>query len=151
MRVAELCRRVDSFTPNQNSLKFATLLRSPLQDEFYEFHFTSMFLQINSFVKEAFGTTSLNALASPWSHQLAEQFYHYAKEVARPDPYGTQWEPLLRDGALRCNLLQGMILKILDVNIFTSLLFGASTGHMATLGIDDAATIGSEGEFSWLK
>ncbi|KAK7743619.1 hypothetical protein SLS53_004154 [Cytospora paraplurivora] len=85
-----------------------------------------------------------------WLTKLPEEFVKYASEVARGDPVimpppqtdTNNWEYLFLAKDSRVLLIVGVIAKILEQNVFGSLLFGATPGQKQALhNIDNETAI----------
>lgn len=93
-----------------------------------------------------------------WLSKLPKEFVKYASEVARGDPVimpppqtdPNNWEYLFLAKESRVLLIVGVIAKILEENVFGSLLFGATPGQKQALhNIDHATATVADCNSSW--
>lgn len=135
-----------SFSPSRLALDFS-VAGQDLPDEFYESHFNTLFGNVYSLVQGAFcpSNKAQAPKVSPWVREYSKEFLTYVQLVAHPDARAGKWERLLSDKAERACLLTAVIFKVLDTNVFSHLLFGASSEHEALLRSSDAALIDAEG------
>ncbi|CAM1504738.1 Fc.00g023290.m01.CDS01 [Cosmosporella sp. VM-42] len=116
-------------------------------DEFYELHFSKVFVEIYTLVEANFCPPRQSEWTkiSPWLRQYPESFNKYIELLAHPDPYSGKWDRLLRVAKERSFLLQAMIMKVLDTQVLSNLLFGADPEHTKILQSDDASYVNAEG------
>ena len=119
-------------------------------DEFYELHFSHMFVEIFNLVEKTFCPPdgSRHKKKSPWLREYPESFNKYIELLAHPDPFSGKWDRLLRVDQERSFLIQAMIMKVLDTQVLSSLLFGADPEHAKILKSDDVSYITTEGTFN---
>lgn len=118
-------------------------------DKVLEFHYTKILRNIYFLAMDVFaGEGDLTGKQSPWVHQYPNEFYEHVKAIARPDPHGRHWEGLLRDKYERVFLVVGIVMRVLDTSIFSSLMFGASDKHQKALEAHDIDLIEYDGKLS---
>ena len=84
----------------------------------------------------------------PWAASLAPEFVRYAEQVAEPDPATGGWDPLLKDTLQRKWLLVGILVRILEMKVFSQNLWGAGTEEGQMLHELDRAFFTHEGKSS---
>ncbi|KAF7546725.1 hypothetical protein G7046_g9219 [Stylonectria norvegica] len=133
-------------SPRRRSLQFS-LLRQEHPDEFYELHYSNIYVEVYTLVEKTFSPKNSHKgpARSLWLREYPEQFKKYVELLARPDPFSGKWDRLLRDENERSFLLQAIIMKTLDTQVFSSLLFGADPEHMKILQAADASFVNAEG------
>lgn len=136
------------FSPIRRSLQFEQMAQDD-SGEFFERHFSELFVEIHTLVSSAFcpnGDEETDvATFSPWLQKHRDEFLQYVQVIARPDFLSQQWGSLLRDNTERTCLLQGVMMKVLDTHVFSSLLFGADAEHLSILESIDVSMIHAEG------
>lgn len=139
-------KELRSFQPNRRSLDFK-VLDTDFADEFYEMIFNNLFVEIFAVAHSAFhpGDIPKPPRTSLWLREYPEEFLKYVELVAYPDARAGAWGRLLSDGNERVNLIMAIIYRVLDEKVFSSLLFGASSGHDEALKKIDTALINVEG------
>ena len=117
-------------------------------DAFFEKHYADLFINIFDLADDTFGGCErLQQAESPWAAQHPPEFFEYVKVVAGPDPNMGQWENMLRIADERVFLLTGVIMRAIDANVLSSLLFGASDKHREALDTQDVDLVNFEGQF----
>jgi hypothetical protein len=131
----------------------ATLQPQPLQlqfdlhpdadrsDSFFVDEFRKLFRRIFNFSQAFFGIHNLDEgeFHQPWVANLAPEFVSYVEQVAESDPAVGGWEDLLRDTQQRRWLIVAVIMRILEVQVFQTDLWGADQQEKELLlGIERA-------------
>lgn len=117
------------------------------RDNFFQDNFSDLYVDIFTLAKEVFaGDGHLPNNQSAWEHEYPQEFYAYVQAIARPDPHTGHWEDLLAHETERISLIQGIIMKVFDVKIFSSQLFGASDDHEKALTAHDIDLLSVDGE-----
>lgn len=78
---------------------------------------------------------------------VSKEFITYASMISRQDKHRGGWDGLLTAKASRVPFVMGVIAKVLEVNVFDKLLFGADQAQEDLLSAQDIATIETEGEY----
>lgn len=113
-----------------------------------------LFARVWEFSSDTFGLHSITESHNDmnwtrrWLHKLPREFVDIASQVARGDPTiappkesdPTNWEHLFLDQNSRVKLMVGIMAKLLEKNVFNSLLFGARDEEKTALESDDRAT-----------
>lgn len=145
--VDETIQDLNELTLEQPDLVFPASL-SHQDDEFYEYHFTELFVSVQTLSGKVFGGGEHQHFCrkrSPWSPEYPDEFYEHVKAVAHPDPNSQQWESLVRDNGERIMLINGIVWKVLHANVLSSLMFGAGEDHEKALSTHDDALMDVEG------
>ena len=112
-----------------------------------------LFARVWEFCSDTFGLYSMGAdykrydWTLRWLDKLPKEFVVLASQVARGDmtivtPKGSDpnnWEFLFLDSMSRVKLMVGVMAKLLEKNVFNSLLFGANDVEETALMADDQA------------
>ncbi|UPK99563.1 hypothetical protein LCI18_010498 [Fusarium solani-melongenae] len=135
-----------SFSPSRLALDFS-LVGQDMPDEFYETNFNTLLRNVYSLVQRVFcpRDNTQAPKVSPWLRENPDEFLHHIELVAHPDLRAGRWGRLLTDQAERTCLLTAIIFKVLDTNVFSSLLFGAGPEHEELLKSFDTELINAEG------
>lgn len=136
-------KELSRFRPSRCHLQFEQSLQDH-PDEFYELHFSNLFVEVNVLVRKAFRQPT-KPKSAPWLQEHPGQFIKYVELLARPDRHAGRWDRLLRDKTERDFLLQATLMKIIDAKVFSSLLFGADPEHLSILQSTDASLANEEG------
>ncbi|KAK5992542.1 hypothetical protein PT974_05955 [Cladobotryum mycophilum] len=142
--LAEKQRNIKRDAPAQRELDFSAI-QTTITDEVFERLFLNLFLEICELVQDGFGDPVVTGRGSLWVQKYSAAFYNLVRTVARPGSDESQWDTLLSDGSQRCALLQGVVLKALEKNVFAKLLFGATPEHNKLLSTEDETLINVEG------
>lgn len=136
-------------SPTRLALEFRPL-HEEQGDEFYELNFGRLFVEVYTLAERTFSVTKRPGPVkrAAWLMEYSESFYKYAEALANPDSNAGNWSRLLRDEKERGFLLSAMIMKVLDTQVFSSLLFGADPDQLKILQTTDATYVGAEGTFS---
>ncbi|KAM0262922.1 hypothetical protein ACHAQJ_001515 [Trichoderma viride] len=129
--------------PSQRKLPFSEL-QAEISDEAFEEGFSLLYSEINKFLKNGIGKKAARPKKSLWTQRYSKEFLSFASLVARPGADGG-WEKLLRSRPYRCALLSGMMMMVLDRQVFSDLLFGAGLEHAEVLRIEDSSMVNIEG------
>ncbi|KAH7313467.1 hypothetical protein B0I35DRAFT_480150 [Stachybotrys elegans] len=100
---------------------------------FLQHQLTVIVGKVFSLVNVGFGAVEVKADFSPWSRRFTPSFYRYVISVSRSDPHAGGWDRLLCDRFQRNMLISAVIIKVLDSEVLSSLLFGASHDHSKVL------------------
>lgn len=112
-----------------------------------------LFARVWEFSSDTFGLQSLGASYNDkdwtrrWLGKLPREFVDVASQVARGDPTvetpkesdPNNWEFLFLDSMSRVKLMVGIMAKLLEKNVFNSLLFGARDVEKTALEADDCS------------
>jgi hypothetical protein len=98
-------------------------------------------------MEEVFGDVDFYRGSSPWVTEFSDEFYRYVEAVAQQDPRAGHWDRLLRFANERVFLLSAIFIKILDEEVFSSLLFGSRADHQKSLDAADISLIDLDGTF----
>jgi len=119
-------RDLEGYRPTQ--LRF--LFPHPKEDRsdfWFENLISDLFIRVEEFSKSYFDR-GFDFPASyrddPWSEGISPQFIDIASHIARCDPARGGWSQLLTDRRERSFLVTGVISKILEMTVFSELLFG---------------------------
>lgn len=136
-------------SPTRLPLEFRTLPEEQ-GDEFYELNFGRLFVAVYTLAERTFSATKRPGPVkrAAWLMEYSESFYKYAEALANPDPNAGNWGRLLRDEKERSFLLSAMIMKVLDTQVLSSLLFGADPKQLEILQSTDVSYASAEGTFS---
>jgi hypothetical protein len=142
-----------------------------MRDDWYEIHWLNLRERTQNFAakyfkfgdRELFGAENhetgesdkgdisdpnhfLASVNSLWLEGTSPQFIYYAKQVARQDNKTGGWEALLQKEKCRPLLVQGIIGRVLQMSVFTKLLFGCTEDEEIFLRKHDEVTITSDGK-----
>ncbi|KAL3305108.1 hypothetical protein RB213_003894 [Colletotrichum asianum] len=115
-----------------------------LDDQFFTEHYASVASNIKHLVKNLFRCGDLPPDGSVWA---ATRKYHGEKfhlerivgMVARPDPMDpTPWEDLMTSKAKRFCVMRAVIMLVLEEQVFSELLFGATKKQSEQLHAQDS-------------
>lgn len=116
-------------------------------EESLQYYHSKLFLRTETLIGEVLGGDGkLTGKQSPWVHQYPDEFYEHVKAIARPDPKAKHWEGLLRNEDERTLLITAIIIRVLDAEIFSSLMFGASDKHEKALHAHDIDLLKCDGK-----
>lgn len=134
--------------PKHRSLNFGSL-HEDKPDEFYELHYSKIYVEIYELVDKIFSGSRIRPQGfktSLWNGQYPSRAISLVEMLAWPDDSNHHWDMLLRDRRERSFLIQAVIMKFLDLQVFSSLLFGASVQQDNVLRAEDSGLIQTEGK-----
>lgn len=97
-------------------------------DEWFVGEFRKLFRMMEGFFEEYYSIHNLDEgeVLQPWAVNHTPEFLNYTLEVAEQDPEQGGWDMLLRDTKQRKWLLQRILMRILEVKVFATNLWGAT-------------------------
>ncbi|TGO27593.1 hypothetical protein BPAE_0039g00030 [Botrytis paeoniae] len=108
--------------------------------------YANLYLAIVRFATEFFGFQELQeGFHEPWAVKMPEEFYRYVELVAEPDTVVGGWDEMLLDTSTRKYLIVGIIVKVLEARVFSSVLWGNTKEGEEFLHGLDRALLDSEG------
>lgn len=129
--------------------------RRELDDDFYKEGIEALYKQVSSFV-ETYCCPSYPAGFdvsqkgnSPWDIKQTHEFVSHAEYVACSDGYSGGWNRLMIDRVQRKFLLVGILVRILHLEVFNDLLFGASKSQKDMLMQVEKTLVLKDGELQF--
>lgn len=126
---------------------------SLLTDDFFGQRFEDLLILVNRVVTRHFTAhhvsppTLLSPFALPAIPLRSTCFEEYVQKIARPCMAVLEpWDLLIWDGDTRQQLLVGFIMRVLDDQVFSRLLFGAGWAARRMLWDQDVKFIGEDGK-----
>ncbi|TGO65491.1 hypothetical protein BCON_0002g00750 [Botryotinia convoluta] len=108
--------------------------------------YANLYIAIVKFATEFFGFQELQeGFHEPWAVRMPEEFYRYVELVAEPDTVVGGWDEMLLNTSTRKYLIVGIIVKILEARVFSSVLWGNTKEGEEFLHGLDRALLDSEG------
>ncbi|KAF7960753.1 hypothetical protein EAE96_000426 [Botrytis aclada] len=108
--------------------------------------YANLYIAIVRFAEEFFAFQDLQeGFHEPWAVRMPEEFYRYVELVAEPDAVVGGWDEMLLDTSTRKYLIVGIIVKILEARVFSSVLWGNTKEGEEFLHGLDRALLDSEG------
>lgn len=140
--------------------EFETLQPQPLQfnfrshpaedrsDEWYIQQFRRLFRKLHDFAHDYFGLHDIDQgyFHQPWAAGMTPEFLRYVEDVATPDPMVGGWDPLLQNTIQREWLIVGIIMRILEIQVFGADLWGAEPQEKELLLGLERALLNREGD-----
>lgn len=118
-------------------------------DGWFDLLSLDLLMRVKAFTKKHFEFEDIpNTSSDSLWLGFSKEFITYAGMIARQDKHRGGWDGLLRAKATRVPFTMGVIAKVLEVNVFDKLLFGADQVQEDLLSAQDIATIETEGEYS---
>lgn len=132
-----------AFEPGRLDLQWITPSQR-LDDQFFTEHYASVASNIKQLVKNLFRCGDLPPDGSVWAttrKHHGEKFHleRIVGMVARPDPMDpTPWEDLMTSKAKRFCVMRAVIMLVLEEQVFSELLFGATKKQSEQLHAQDS-------------
>lgn len=119
-----------------------------LPDAWFELLAFDLWMKTKAFTTKYFEFDDIqeNSGDSPWLSGFSEEFVSYVSMVARQDKNRGGWDGLLEEKATRVQLVMGVIGKVLEINVFDKLLFGADNILEDLFKAQDLGTVEIEGK-----
>jgi hypothetical protein len=116
-------------------------------DDWFIEQFRHLSLRINKFSRDYFGLHDLDEgeFHQPWAAGMTPEFIRHVEEVAEADPADGGWDKLLRNTVQREWLISAIIMRILEIQVFSADLWGADAEEKELLLSLERAFITSEG------
>jgi hypothetical protein len=113
----------------------------------YQNEFRKLFNRLDDFAREYFGLHDLDEkkFHEPWAAGMTPEFVRYVEMVAEEDPELYGWDNLLRDTKQRQWLIVAVLVRILEVKIFGTDLWGADKEEKKLLFDLERAFVQREG------
>lgn len=117
-------------------------------DGYLDAEFTYNINQMLAFCNGTFGAYDLPSNPSPWTCTFPNEFYSYIKAIAYPDVLSGKWHDLLCNADELEMLATGILWRVLDQEVLSDLLFGASEAQKQVLAEQDREFIDLDGTFA---
>jgi hypothetical protein len=139
--------------------EFETLKPQPLQfvfkahpledrsDEWFIVQFRKLFRRIHTFAHDYFGRHDIDegSFHQPWAAGMSPEFMRYVEDVAEADPMDGSWDKLLQNTVQREWLVVGIIMRVLEIQVFGLNLWGMDQQEKELLHSLDRAFFTGEG------
>lgn len=136
--------------PQPLQLTFTPHPAEDRSDRWYIEQFRRLYRRVTGFAHAYFGLHDIDEgeFHQPWTAGMSEEFISYVEDVAEADPLDGGWDTLLRNTKQREWLIAGIIMRILEIQVFGKDLWGATETELDLLYGLDRAFLEREGNGS---